>query len=893
MSDGDTTTKLSSCGCCAGARQSASIYNRPGLTALSYRLGTYGSFLEQLFDGVGSATILDGPNQGAQPLAGLTTRSLDDPSIALLDAWAIVADILTFYQERIANEGYLRTATERRSVLELARAIGYELSPGVAASAYLQFTVEEIIGAATAAGVRAQALAGPGSSVFNSGIVDVPQGAQVQSVPAPGQLPQTFETSVDFEASVEWNSLSPRLVRQADLALSNGKLYLLGTNASFQPGSFVWLHESDLYPLNAALFGQAGGMFDFIPLISRVSDVAGLSNLKLDVSALSAATSKSAAVDTQASTLSSHLVARSLAETAKPLALTSARPLVTTTKLTASPQRTLENARQITQQPQLIFRPPLIMGGPKIQIIPQQPSGALVPAVEVTQLYLQGTSTNLKYGDRLLLAGIQGTMKQTQAFVVRDVEADSTLNRTLVSFAEDSVWPSFAPPSLPQELLQQGKIPFNEDTIRAHILQKSISESDLQAFLKMNGWDASALTLQVNNPPTSATSGGGAFAFRATASFFGHNAPKWKSLPDPTKSQREDPYPSNWDAANGGSGTSIWTDSQGNVYSDANVFLERSFPQVLPQSWLLLESPEFPSTAYTVADVKEKSLADYGLSGKSTGLQLDPMPDVTGYDYLAGGIVNNPAVSSWGHDRLDVFVVGSADRALYHKWWDGNSWGPSTDGYEYMAGIIVGDPVVASWDHDRLDVFVVGTDGALYHKAWTGSQWLPSLTGYDRLGIPKAGVTIRGNPKVVSWGHDRLDIFVVGTDGALYHKWWNGGWGPSVTDFEFMGGSINGDPAVASWDHDRLDVFVVGTDKALHHKAWNGSQWLPSLTTFDTWVAPSSVTPRSLPGAMTVSTFSWSAPTISSTTSGGTSTLGVLRSPITKPWAASWWAIPR
>ena len=45
--------------------------------------------------------------------------------IALLDAWATVGDVLTFYQERIANEGYLRTATERRSVLELARLVGY------------------------------------------------------------------------------------------------------------------------------------------------------------------------------------------------------------------------------------------------------------------------------------------------------------------------------------------------------------------------------------------------------------------------------------------------------------------------------------------------------------------------------------------------------------------------------------------------------------------------------------------------------------------------------------------------------------------------------------------------------------------------------------------------
>ena len=66
-------------------------------------------------------------------LPQLDPTATDDPAIALLDAWATVADIVTFYQERIANEGFLRTATERRSVLELARAIGYELRPGVAA----------------------------------------------------------------------------------------------------------------------------------------------------------------------------------------------------------------------------------------------------------------------------------------------------------------------------------------------------------------------------------------------------------------------------------------------------------------------------------------------------------------------------------------------------------------------------------------------------------------------------------------------------------------------------------------------------------------------------------------------------------------------------------------
>src|ERR687885_714349 len=76
----------------------------------------------------------------------LKTREDDDFSIALLDAWATVADVLTFYQERIANESYLRTATERVSLLHLARLIGNELKPGDAASAHLAFELEDTPG---------------------------------------------------------------------------------------------------------------------------------------------------------------------------------------------------------------------------------------------------------------------------------------------------------------------------------------------------------------------------------------------------------------------------------------------------------------------------------------------------------------------------------------------------------------------------------------------------------------------------------------------------------------------------------------------------------------------------------------------------------------------------
>jgi hypothetical protein len=94
---------------------------------------------------------------------------------------------------------------------------------------------------------------------------------------------------------------------------------------------------------------------------------------------------------------------------------------------------------------------------------------------------------------------------------------------------------------------------------------------------------------------------------------------------------------------------------------------------------------------------------------------------------------------------------------------------------------------VATWGPNRLDVFVIGTDSALYHKWWNGSAWGPSLTGYENMG----GVCT-SRPRVTAWGPNRLDVFVTGTDSALYHKWWNGSaWGPSLPGYEYMGGVIS------------------------------------------------------------------------------------------------------
>jgi len=219
MTDTKETADTATCGCCAAAAEEKTHSNRPGLPALEYRTGTHGSFLRRMIKKLPLQEVADEAGQPVSPLKALTTQETSDPAIALLDAWAVVADVLTFYQERIANECYLRTATERRSVLELAREISYELNPGVAASTHLAFTVADTEGS-------------PES-------VTVPQGMRVMSIPAPGKLPQTFETGAELVARPEWNALKPKTTKPHALVSNSVDAYLQGIGLGLKSGDYL------------------------------------------------------------------------------------------------------------------------------------------------------------------------------------------------------------------------------------------------------------------------------------------------------------------------------------------------------------------------------------------------------------------------------------------------------------------------------------------------------------------------------------------------------------------------------------------------------------------------------------------------------------------------------
>lgn len=538
MSEDPDTSKLNTCGCCETKIARSAHYNLPGQPAVKYRLGTHATFLAAMKTHLPGQYIefllkeLDEhgkPETGRiYPLQDLTTRVSDDPAIALLDAWATIADVLTFYQERIANESYLRTAIERRSVLELARAIGYELKPGVSASTYLAFTVNDV----------------PGSP----GMAIVASGARVQSVPAQGQMPQTFETSEEIIARAEWNAMRPRMTRPQDLAIIEDKLCLLGISTSFESADDVI--TTDVYPLD--------------PSISL-------------------------------------------------------------------PDKTVQ-------------------------------------ALETQQVYLEGTNTSLKKGDLLLLAGKRGTVTKTITLPIKDVEIDDKKNMTRVDLADVPHKLTFKPMMMMEAVLNLDHVDFNQTHVRSMIQEQTWRERDLNAFMSIQNWDEQDLIKHVNNklpakdlvvipppakdmaitpPPAVNAVESGIFRFQKRMGFFGHNAPRWETLPtnqrigeiviekdnaaiiaDPltmanetyTSSWYDGAFKENWDTE----GWEIWKQYPDKTYYPPHdVYLDQSIQNVIVNSWIILENATGQRyTPYRITDISDMSVTGFALSAKVASLAL-------------------------------------------------------------------------------------------------------------------------------------------------------------------------------------------------------------------------------------------------------------------------------
>jgi hypothetical protein len=139
-----------------------------------------------------------------------------------------------------------------------------------------------------------------------------------------------------------------------------------------------------------------------------------------------------------------------------------------------------------------------------------------------------------------------------------------------------------------------------------------------------------------------------------------------------------------------------------------------------------------------------------------------------------------------------------------------------------LAAALTGTPVIAQCADGRLEMFLVGNNGALYHKWQT--TWGGGWSNWYSHGVRGGGFT--GAPLAQASADGRLELFVIANDGALYHKWqlapcgvWSDWYSHGAP-----GGGFASLPAMRSNAERRLELFIAGRDGALYHK-W---QWWPS-----------------------------------------------------------------
>jgi predicted phage baseplate assembly protein len=159
-------TALSICPC-EGFVHPRLVVNAPGLRTIAYRAGDFLTFRHALLSARDVERQLTSWRPGAE----------GDLAVQLVEWWAYVADVLTFYNERAMSAALLRTAEENEDLRNLVRILGYRPRPAIAAKG----VVAALVGGAKP--------------------VTLPAGLKLESKPGPGKQPQTFELDADTTVS--------------------------------------------------------------------------------------------------------------------------------------------------------------------------------------------------------------------------------------------------------------------------------------------------------------------------------------------------------------------------------------------------------------------------------------------------------------------------------------------------------------------------------------------------------------------------------------------------------------------------------------------------------------------------------------------------------------------
>jgi len=159
------------------------------------------------------------------------------------------------------------------------------------------------------------------------------------------------------------------------------------------------------------------------------------------------------------------------------------------------------------------------------------------------------------------------------------------------------------------------------------------------------------------------------------------------------------------------------------------------------------------------------------------------------------------------------------DNQVYQKFWTGAKGWSGWFALGAPAGGFQGAPAVISRNNTVCNIYVRGTDNALWQKAWFNNAW------HD-WGRHNDGGVLASEPALGSMGPDHEHVFIRGTDNQVWQKFWTAakGW----SGWFALGappGGFQGAPSVISRNGSVCNIYVRGGDNALWQKAWFNNAW--------------------------------------------------------------------
>jgi hypothetical protein len=209
------------------------------------------------------------------------------------------------------------------------------------------------------------------------------------------------------------------------------------------------------------------------------------------------------------------------------------------------------------------------------------------------------------------------------------------------------------------------------------------------------------------------------------------------------------------------------------------------------------------------------------------------------------GAVSDPAVVSWAAGRYDL--VAKRGSNVYIRTYQNNAWG-SWQSLGAPSGLVPSTPAITSWGPNRLDVFVRGSDDKLYWRKSTvncsGASGVWS--SWTAVGSSQ---TFRGKPAAVSRSSGLISVFAHSPTGKVIaiNKDATETWSSWAELTNPGGSSTRSLPnAMLKWDSScsscsspaagsrlgGIDVYVRGDDDKIWISSWSPNDSSAGFSTF-------------------------------------------------------------